>query len=1102
MTVFSQNDKGILQWYYIGGLSDKLRGITVLSLFILLLGAKVSMAVPACPGGAKVTQPDGTEITIYLRGDEYAHWNESEDGFQIVKSEKSGEWVYIQEEAGAAVAGRHVVGKADPKAIGALRPNKEKMSAQAERSRTEKSMVAEQSAFALTTGTMYNLVVLVNFSDLAVAYPRQSYDDLFNQVGYTADGAVGSVKDYYQEVSYNNLTVQSTVVEAVTLDHGYAYYGANDAYGDDVRPREMVQQALAKLEARGFDFSTVDGDGDGWVDGLTIIHAGGGEEYSGNDSDYIWSHQWVLSSVVTYDGVSMQMYHTEPARRGWDAYPSTQGITRIGVICHENGHFLGLPDLYDYGYDSEGAGDFCLMGGGSWNGNYGTTPAHMSAWCKSSLGWVSPTLMSSGGVYSLGQVETNAQVYKLQGGFPSTQYFLVENRQGVGFDAGLPGSLRGVLIWHIDETQPNNDDQTHYMVDLEEASGTQHLELDLNAGDDADYFRAGNATVFTESSTPNNLSYAGQMLGVNITDVGTSGASMPITIAVGPSISSITPNTGMSGSAVDITDLAGMGFVAGATVKLVKAGQPDIVATNVTVVSATKITCTFSLAGASAGTWDVKVTNPDERWAVLSNGFNVTAVGQFLTENFESPFVGGAPPGWTKSFKTGTVDWTRNVGDYRSGDAAHGGTYNAMLFYDKTSDHETYLITPVINFGTGTTDANLEFWHKQVRWPPDQDTLTVYYKTGAGGSWTQLASYTTNVSAWTKRTISLPNPGSNYYIGFLGNAKYGYGVCIDDVKVTGIVPTQHTISGYVLEQDGNTPVEGVPIQTDGNDVNSVTDANGFYELWVNYNWSGIVTPQKEGYVFEPNGNTYTNVIEDYSDQNYIATLNTFVISGYVFDKDYVAPINDVNVSAENSGGPWTSRYGGGSWLTDANGYYEVVVDYNWSGKVTPTKYAYGFTPANIDYNNVIADQNNQNYTGKPLTFIISGYIKNGCNVPINGVLVDANNGGGQNTTDVNGFYEVWVDYNWSGTVTPTKGHHTFNPGEMVYVDVLADQTEQNYQAINIYDLDCDCTIGYGDLAVIAENWLKTPANINEGDLNNDNIVNFLDFAEFAKHWLE
>ena len=477
-----------------------------------------------------MTQPDGTEITIYLRGDEYRHWHESKDGFLIAKSAKSGEWVYMVKEAGAAVASSHAVGKADPGTSGALMPNKEKLSAEAALSRAEKLAAGKESALAPPTGTMYNLVVLVNFSDLTVAYPRQSYDDLFNQVGYIADGAVGSVKDYYHEVSYNTLTVQSTVVEAVTLDHGYAYYGANDIYGDDIRPREMVAEALAKLEARGFDFSTVDGDMDGWVDGLTIIHAGGGEEYSGNDTNYIWSHQWALSNVVTYDGISMLMYHTEPARRGWDSSPSTQGITRIGVICHETGHFLGLPDLYDYGYDSEGAGNFCLMAGGSWNGDYGTTPAHTSAWCKSSLGWISPTLISSNGVYSLGQAETNAQVYKLQGTFPSTQYFLVENRQGVGFDAAIPGSHRGILIWHVDETQPDNDDQTHYKVDLEEASGTQHLALNQNAGDDADYFRAGNATVFTGSSTPNNLSYTGQPLKVNITNVGASGASMSVSV--------------------------------------------------------------------------------------------------------------------------------------------------------------------------------------------------------------------------------------------------------------------------------------------------------------------------------------------------------------------------------------------------------------------------------------------------------------------------------------------------------------------------------------------------------------------------------------------
>ena len=49
-------------------------------------------------------------------------------------------------------------------------------------------------------------------------------------------------------------------------------------------------------ESSGISYETADGrtlvdtfdiDGDGWIDGLTVIHAGGGEEYSGNDPDYI-----------------------------------------------------------------------------------------------------------------------------------------------------------------------------------------------------------------------------------------------------------------------------------------------------------------------------------------------------------------------------------------------------------------------------------------------------------------------------------------------------------------------------------------------------------------------------------------------------------------------------------------------------------------------------------------------------------------------------------------------------------------------------------------------------------------------------------------------
>jgi hypothetical protein len=130
---------------------------------------------------------------------------------------------------------------------------------------------------------------------------------------------------------------------------------------------------------------------------------------------------------------------------------------------------------------------------------------------------------------------------------------------------------------------------------------------------------------------------------------------------------------------------------------------------------------------------------------------------------------------------------------------------------------------------------------------------------------------------------------------------------------------------------------------------------------------------------------------------------------------------------------------------------------------------------------------------------IAGYIKNGCNVPIAGVLVDADNGGGEDTTDSNGFYELWVGNGWSGTVSPAKQDYTFNPNSRNYTNVLSDQVDQNYVADNVYDLDCDGSIGLGDVGVIADNWLLEGPG-NPADLAPDEIVNFLDFAEFGNIW--
>jgi len=322
------------------------------------------------------------------------------------------------------------------------------------------------------------------------------------------------------------------------------------------------------------------------------------------------------------------------------------------------------------------------------------------------------------------------------------------------------------------------------------------------------------------------------------------------------------------------------------------------------------------------------------------------------------------------------------------------------------------------------------------------------------------------------------HPNDNGYIKMAG---VWYGALADYFSGFSV-----EISGFVFETDGNTPVQGVLMQTDSNDINAVTDANGFYQLPVDYNWSGTVMPQKAGYVVDPNKDVFTNVTQDYNDVNYTAIPIKFKISGFVFEQGTALPMNDVNVSADN---------GGRSALTDANGYYEIVVDYNWSGNVTPAKYA--FEPNSRHYEHV--DQNyttDQNYTGHKYNFKITGCIKNGCDIPIEGVLVDANNGGGADTTDANGFYEVWVDSAWSGTVTPTRQYYTFNPNLMSYDNVLADQPDQNNVADSIYDLNYDGHINWGDVDTIAENWLKPGA----GDIDSSGKVDFLDFAEFCLVW--
>jgi hypothetical protein len=89
-------------------------------------------------------------------------------------------------------------------------------------------------------------------------------------------------------------------------------------------------------------------------------------------------------------------------------------------------------------------------------------------------------------------------------------------------------------------------------------------------------------------------------------------------------ITGISPPNGFTNTIVDIKNLQGSGFVSTTKVNLTRQNPAvDIGADTIVVVSPTKITCTFNLAGAQPGYWNVTVTNPDGRWDTLINGFLV-----------------------------------------------------------------------------------------------------------------------------------------------------------------------------------------------------------------------------------------------------------------------------------------------------------------------------------------------------------------------------------------------------------------------------------------------------------------------------------------------
>lgn len=392
-------------------------------------------------------------------------------------------------------------------------------------SRPQKTRAHDHSAAvdkAPVIGNKKAIVLLVDFSDKSATTNQSHYKDmLFSKGTY----ATGSMRDFYNEASYGKLDVTGEVSGQSGPTNGWfrapkskAYYtDGNFGFNNYPKNAQKCVEDVIDLAAPFVNFAQYDNDNDGFVEALIVICAGTGAEGSGNGGDF-WSHKWNITPK-SVDGVKIDRYFMAPEDG------------RVGVMAHELGHLLcGLPDLYDTDYSSRGTGNWDLMAGGSWN-NGGHTPAHPTAWCKVKCGWVNPTVVFNGSQnVTLKPFSANQDIIKVPiGSSTSKEYFLLSNRQKSGFDKYLPGE--GMIIEHVDETKGNNKDESHYLVDIEQADGKRDLNNNANSGDAKDAYPITGNNNFTNTSNPSSKSYANADSKIAVTNIAKSGNNITANVS-------------------------------------------------------------------------------------------------------------------------------------------------------------------------------------------------------------------------------------------------------------------------------------------------------------------------------------------------------------------------------------------------------------------------------------------------------------------------------------------------------------------------------------------------------------------------------------------
>jgi len=508
----------------------------LLSLCAAFLWSISMQAVPSKRVKHTATQPDGTQLTLLLRGDEHLHYYTCIDGTPVVLDADSTYRYAIltegtlqasnllahdpalrSEEERTWVADNHtaLTSKLDSlhrqrmARANALRLQRQPSSQLAARRRLPGNFNNQTYK-----GTFRQLVILVNYSDRAMKHTAAEFNALYNQQGYNKNHHIGSVRDYFLDQSYGQLELDFDVAGPYTVSKKMSYYGSNDCSGNDKYAGALVAEACKLAAADGVDFSQYDWDEDGEMEQVIVIYAGYSEA-SGAAKTTIWPHQYYLSESdygksLTLDDTRVDAYAVFSELSG----TSGSQLDGIGTFCHEYSHCLGLPDLYDTESSSTfGMSVWSVLDYGCYNGPdfyEGSVPCAYTAYERACMDWLTPIELNQPcNVSRMAAITDSAQAYIIYNEANPDEFYVLDNHQQTSWDTYASG--HGMLITHVDYDARSwyenilNNDADHLRCTIVPADGAfeYYYDSDYQQGLAGDPWpgTSGN-TELTDTSTP------------------------------------------------------------------------------------------------------------------------------------------------------------------------------------------------------------------------------------------------------------------------------------------------------------------------------------------------------------------------------------------------------------------------------------------------------------------------------------------------------------------------------------------------------------------------------------------------------------------------